>query len=1112
MSFVHLHVHTQFSFLDGVPTLDDLAERVVEIGQTACAITDHGEVSGHFRWQKSAREAEIKPIFGMEGYFTEDRTVKTGQKGQTEAYDHITLLAVNNEGLRNLWTISSLAYTEGFYYKPRLDWDLLTRYGAGIVATSGCMNGCVAKHFAPDADHEFGLKRLTRFQDLLGDRFYIEVHTFKSQKQYDLNAIMMEHASTFGVPLLGVSDAHYLRAEDWEDHELLLAAQFQKTYDDPSRYSYGEGQLHLMDEEEVRKRLSLSLPDFAVDEAVANTVKLADQCDVEISVKLTMPTFLSKPADDVKRLRREASEGLARRRERTGASPTGSWDDYEKRLEYEQGLVIEKGFAGYFLIIQDTVVWAKSQGILVGPSRGSVGGSLLAYVMGITEVDPLRAGLIFERFLDPGRKSLPDIDVDLPPDDRDRVRKYLEKMWHVVAIGTFSALEPRALLRRFSKVLKIPEGDVSQMSKVVGQVKDLGVSRFEVTWDQVLDQVGDDLRVWIEKYPRLFDLMTVFRGHIDHASSHAGGLVVDREQILGRLPLRFLPRDKNVTTQFGMDDVEELGFVKMDFLGVRNLGTLAMAHDMVSEFHVCAECNGSGEKDGEVCPFCYGYAGPIPHFYDWQYAWPTYYEEEDIYTELWTGANIGIFQLESSGLRNLVKRFKPRDLHEVADLIAVFRPGITRALDKVTGMNLLEAYLSKREGKIPVIYRHPDLEPILGKTLASFLYQEQIMQTAGALAGFSLVEQDRIRKILGKLKRKEMVAMRDEFVSRSIEHSGLSEEVANQIFDDMESFGSYGFNQAHAWAYAQDAHWCAWMKHHWPRQFLTSLMRTDGDGVPLYIREARRLGISVLGPDVHESGFEFTLTSSGVIRYGLSGVKFVASAAKTLVKLRPFESLDDIFERVPKKLVNKRAMLSLMKVGALDSLVDPADREWRERLTQGWSLTKFVAHKFFEHRGWKKMDDDHVWTEDTNFDRWCREERVDDLTFWEPELLGLEVSYDPFDQWMDLMVEEDDYVGASEMFAGEYSKVCGIIRKVTTTEVKKPGSKTFGRKMGHIYVERPIGLSNASTDNEQIVVFPDKWDRYRSFLEVGAPVMAGVQKLDRGGGIQLVRCVRFDRL
>lgn len=1069
---IHLHLHTEYSVLDGLPKMAPLMGRVNELGQQAVAITDHGTVSGHLAFWQAARDVGVKPIAGMEGYFSENRRAREseveGQKPTSKtAYTHITILAKNEQGLKNLWSLSSLAYQEGHYYKPRVDWELLDRFSEGLVVTGGCISGCVSAFFDQSGqrfNQDKGIQRIGRFKEIFDDDFYLEIHTFDSEEVHALNKVLVEVAGDFGIPLIAASDSHYLREEDWLDHEVLMAAQTGHTFDDPSRYQYGPGQLFVMSEEDVRSRLNY-LPDDVVDEAVLGTHKIAEQCEeYDIPKKTSMPMYFSDVDADRDALVDAAVEGFKYRIAKLSV-PSEMVDEYQSRLMAELRLVIEKGFAGYFLIVSDLAKQSKKRGILVGPSRGSVGGSLLAYVLGITEIDPIRGKLLFERFLDPGRKTIPDIDIDFPPEGREEVRAYLDGKYHTATVGTLSALKPKRLIRDLGKVLKIPRSDIEAIVKVIDKVKDLGVSGFQISWDEIVAQQSG-LRSWLQKYPRLFELAGKFHGHIRHMGAHAGGVVVDKEPLLGSLPVRV--QREEVRTQFTKDEVEALGFVKMDVLGLRTLDTIKETLEMVWQRH---------GRDA------------VAHPYEWQYEWEKYYEDEAVYRSLWEGKNTGVFQLESAGFREQVQRFLPASLEEIGHLVSVFRPGVTRALDRESGKSLLDMFMERRSGEMPVSFRHPKMESILADTYGSMVYQEQVMKTAEVLAGYSFEEQDRIRKILGKMKRDAMREERKEFVRRCVER-GVEEEVADVVFDDMETFGIYAFNRSHGYGYGTVTYWTAYLKHYFPAEFITALFMTNEEESLLYAREAKRLGIEVLGPDVHESDEGFTLTPKGRIRYGLHRVKFVSEGANVLQELRPFESLDDLFLRVPKRSVNKRAMLSLIRVGALDSLVSDEDRM---RYPKESSDMRVAARRFFDFRGDTPED----------FEAWCKENRFDDRAYSELEYLGTTVTVDPMEPYLALIEKEENFIGQEAMFEGERAMLGGMIRDIRRLKTKR--GKNPGQAMCQMWVERAFDEGGAA---EQIVVFPDEYRRLATKIEVGAPVMVKVERLK--DGVMARNIVRLD--
>lgn len=1089
MSFTHLHLHTEHSFLDGVPTLADLADRVIELGQNSVAITDHGEVSGHLKFQSVAQERGIKPIFGLEGYFVDDRYEK---EGRAYEYDHITLLAYSNEGLHNLWTLSSLAYIEGMYYKPRIDWELLQKYGKGIVGTGGCLNGCVAKYLKPDSyDPEKALERMSRFTEVFDGNFYLELHTFPNDLQREVNQVLVREANTYGIPYIAVSDAHYLYPEDWQKHEILIASQMKKAFDDPTRFTYGEGALAVIGEDEVRNRLLTHLDPDVVELAISNTTKISDMCDVTIEGNRTFPVFLSKPEQDVEHLRVTANEKFKEFIKKAKMTPAQVFE-YQDRFNEEMNLIVEKGYAGYFLVVADLINWAKQQGILMGPGRGSAGGSLVSFILGITEIDPVPTKLIFARFLDPGRKSLPDIDIDVPQSERHRVRKYLEEKYHVATIGTLNTLAPRMLLRDLARVLKLNFEDTNKMIKIIENTKDLTV--LDLSWQKVLEANPGEFGPWMSKYPQLFELMEQFASHYRHAGAHAAGLVVSREDLMGKLPLR--QKDDDIRTQMPMEDVEELGYVKIDLLGLRTLSTLQRAYEMITKSN----------------------RSSLDHFYDWKFKWEAYYEDPDVFRSLWDGNNVGVFQIETSGLSELCRKYMPTTMEDMCALVSLFRPGITRAIDPETGLNLMELFLAKRHGKVKVTYKHPDLEPILENTYGMFLYQEQVMQAFGALAGYTPGEQDRIRKIMGKTKPEEMREQRAQFIERCIKND-MTIALAESIWNDMEQFGVYSFNRSHAYAYGMIAYWTAWMKHHYPAEFMLALFITNDEDTKPYVRECRRLGIDLRAPDVNATA-DFSIRGGG-IQYGLTTVKFVSSAAKIIEENAPYDSVTDILTRLADTKVNKRALESLIRVGALDDIVT---NEERSLVPRDWSPTKIALWLLFcnKNKLTKKLEKEFVASSDptmayfshfeTEFESYAEELRIDDRAYNEVELLADNVTTEPFSQWLEIIKKTARFPGTDALYDGESALLGGVIKRVNNLVTKR--GKTPGQKMAQIWIEFPIleGDRVIDVQTEQIVAFPEIYAKMHATIQEELPVFAKVTKMKNNGGLMLQKLYRMEDL
>jgi len=1088
---VHLHTHSELSFLDGLQTVDQLVDRVVSLDQEAVAITDHGECGGHLRLQHAADKAGIKPIFGMEGYFTDDRFDKSGKKG--ENYDHMTVIALNDKGLSNLWALSSLAYIEGSYYgNPRFDWELLERYNEGLIVTGGCMGGCIGKHLQKDGQYDKAVERISRYQAIFGDRFHLELHTYLDPESEEWNLRVAEAAFDYSVPLISVSDSHYAEPEQWFAHELMTAVQMGKTIYDPDRFSYGPNQLCIFSEEETRSRLNY-LPESMVDQAVNRTNEIAQMCDARVPGARKMPVFFNTEAMDERKLREFVEEGFERKI--VGHISDDKLDTYRKRIEYEMDVVVTRGFPGYFLTVRDIINWSKNEGFLVGPSRGSVGGSLLAYCLDITEVDPIPANLIFERFLNPERVSMPDIDIDMPKNERGLVREYLEKKYgknNIASIGTLNTLGIRQALRDLCRGLAISKDDTAEMCDIIDD--DWNIKNRGADWATVYKQYSKEYAPWITKYPQLFNTIPEVVNHIRHASAHAAGIVISKESLIGSMPLRYSQKNEDVRTQFDMGDIDELGFVKIDLLGLRTLSTLMESLRIIKD-------NNNG-----VLPF--------RHFYEWNQEWSLYYEDADVWDSIGTGNNIGLFQIETGSLRSLVKRFLPRSIEDLCTMIAIYRPGITRAVDAETGLNLLEMYMQKREGKRKVVYKHPKLEKILGVSYGSFVYQEQIMETCVELAGYTIVETDRVRKIVAKSNFEDMREECEIFVKKCGDQ-GIDERTAMSIFDDMRAFGMYGFNKSHGYGYSMLAYWTAWVKYHYPREYMTALFRTNPSDSVVYTRESRRMGIEVLGPDINESGGNFTLTKAGSIRYGLNSVKYISGSAEDIQKLGPFTSMEDFVERVPSRKVNKRAALAMIKCGVFDSI--------------GGSAKVALQNYLKARKEYKNLDRNcnkdcsfcagHL----SGFDCFADlQEDIEARGKHEHELLGTMVSIDPLADYLEVIEQEHNFPGEKKMFQGEKAMIGGMVTMVKPLVTKK--GKNPGSEMCQLWIELPINnieddiMLEDEDDEEisprdesvQIVAFPDTYKRVKEALEIGTPVLVEVEKLR--DGLSLKNIFRLDLL
>lgn len=872
-SFVHLHVHTEYSLLDGATRLRQLVERAKEFGMPAVALTDHGVMYAAVKFYQLAREAGIKPILGCEVYVA-PRTRFDKEARLDERSYHLTLLAETNEGYQNLLILVSKASTEGFYYRPRVDLDLLRQHAKGIIALSGCLSGQILSLLDQGQD-ELAEKMLLEYQGIFGqENFFVEVQNQGLEEQRRLNPRLIRLARSRGVPLIVTNDVHYLERADAEVQDILLCIQTGKTLSDPERLKFSNDQFYFKSPEEMAE-LFHDLP-----EAIANTVEVANRCRVELDFDhFHLPHFpLPEGITAEAYLRDLCAQGT---RARYGEPKAA----VRERLEYELNMIEKMGFTSYFLIVHDFIDFARRRGIPVGPGRGSAAGSLVAYVLGITAVDPLQYGLIFERFLNPERVTMPDIDIDFCYVRRDEVIRYVTEKYgedRVAQIITFGTMAARAVIRDVGRVLELPYTQIDRIARLIP-----GGPR--VTIAKALEYSGE-LREYLAENPDARTVVEIGRkleGLPRHASTHAAGVVVSREPLHTYTPVQ---RNKDeITTQFDMEDLESIGLLKMDFLGLR---TLTVIHDTVEMLK---------ERGIEIDISRLPLDDPKPY---------------QLLREIRTA---GVFQMESRLYQRLCRDLQPENFDDIVAMMALGRPGALQS-------GMMEDYFLCRHEKKKVRYLHPALEPILRETYGLILYQEQVMQIASLLADYSLGEADILRRGMGKKKASLIQQHRERFVSGAGRH-GIPAEMAHTIFDQMEYFGGYGFNKSHSVAYALIAYQIAYLKTYYPVEFmaasLTSVMGSSGK-VAFYIEECRQMGIEVLAPDVNESGMHFTVVGANQIRFGLAAVKNVGTGAiGEIVKGRseePYQSLTDFCYKVDIGRVNVKVLESLIRCGAMDSL------------------------------------------------------------------------------------------------------------------------------------------------------------------------------------------------
>ena len=879
--FVHLHNHSQYSLLDGASRINEMVALAAEYGMPALALTDHGNLFGAIKFYKAARAAGVKPILGCEAYIAPgSRTERKTHADVFESSFHLTLLCRNRAGWENLMKLASHAYLEGFYYRPRIDKELLAEHAEGLIGMSGCLKGEVNVHLRR-GDLERAMTAASRYQEILGpENFYLEVMRSGFKEQEKIIPGVTELSGELGIPVVATNDCHYLRREDARAHDALVCIQTGKKLEDEQRMRMSTDQLYFRSPEEMLEAFE-DMPD-----AVRRTREVAERCEVDLGLgetKLHLPRY--QPPDEYPDmagyLEHLSREGLGRRYEEV--TP-----DLEERLASELGVIKEMGFPGYFLVVKDIVDFAKSRGIAVGPGRGSAAGSLVLYSLGITEVDPRRYGLLFERFLNTARVSMPDVDVDFIDTRRQEIIDYIRKRYgddSVAQIITFGTMQSRAVVRDVGRVMDIPIGEVDKLAKLIPQGMKL---------EEAL-HTSAELRKEVEGVPRYRELMTIARrleGLNRHASIHASAVVIAPRPLIELVPLYKSPED-DVCTQFDMYSLDEVGLLKMDVLGLRTLTVIDEARRLLVE---------SGHDfDPDNLPL----------------------DNPEAYELLQQGQGLGVFQLESAGMRDLSRRMKPESLEHIIALIALYRPG---------PMALIPTYIARKEGREEIGYEHPLLEPICEETYGILIYQEQVMQAAQALAGYTLGDADLLRRAMGKKKPKEMAAQREIFVRGCAEKNRIPKRKAEKIFDLLAKFAGYGFNKSHAAGYGMLSYVTAYLKANHPVEFICATLISETGNfkkLAMFVSEARHMGIDVLRPDVNESQPGFTI-DRGRVRFALGGIKNLGTkAAELIVREREengeYESLLDFLIR-NKGTVNRKAVECMIKAGAFDGFDENRSR------------------------------------------------------------------------------------------------------------------------------------------------------------------------------------------
>ncbi len=908
-SFAHLHVHTEYSMLDGAARIDDLVAAAAQDGQPALAITDHGVLYGVVDFYRAATAVGVKPIIGIEAYVTPGSRFDRPQRRDDVRY-HMTLLAENETGYRNLMKLASKAYLDGYYYKPRMDRELLAEHAEGLIATSGCLGGHVAQLLAPDASREEGniggernyeaaLAAAGMYQDIFGkDSFFIEIQDHGIEAQRRVLPDLVQISKDLGAPLLAANDSHYTHAAEAEAHDVLLCIQTGSTMDEENRFRFEGREYYLKSAAEMHALF----PDADFPGAGTNTLGIAERADVRLEFgNILLPTFPVPPGTTEAGYLRELV--MAGAFERYGDPlPAAA----AERIETELRIIEEMGFPSYFLIVWDLIRYAKASGIRVGPGRGSAAGSIVSYCLGITGLDPLEFGLLFERFLNVGRKQMPDIDMDFDERYRGEVIRYCAERYgsdHVAQIVTFSTIKGRQAMRDAARVLGYPYAVGDRVAKAMPPA----ILGKEATLRQCLDDPGPEADPVIRDYyanaaglrelyqtdpeaKRVVDTARGLEGLRRQDSIHAAAVVISPGPLSDIVPVQRKGDDAEVVTQFEMGAVEALGLLKMDFLGLRNLSTIERALELIED-------NTGQRIDIDAIPR----------------------DDPKVFEMLQAGDTMGVFQLEGSGMRALMRNLRPDRFEEIIALSALYRPGTLGA-----GMHL--EYADRKNGRAEVTYPHSALEEVLADTYGIMVYQEQVLQVARVIAGFSLAEADDFRKAIGKKIPAVMAAQEERFVAGAVAN-GHSEDLARKLFGFIEHFAGYGFNKSHSAAYGLITYQTAWLKAHYPAEYMAALLtssKRDKDRTALYLSECRTMGIEVLVPDVNTSESDF-VARDGRITFGLSAVRNVGEAVVHLIveerkKNGPFLSFQDFVDRVDTSALNKRTVESLIKSGAFDSV------------------------------------------------------------------------------------------------------------------------------------------------------------------------------------------------
>ena len=1067
--FVHLHLHTQYSLLDGAIKIKDLAKKAKEYGYRAVAITDHGNLFGTMSFYKEMKANGIKPIIGMEAYFTTGkRTERKGKGTEDNITDrinhHIILLAKNDIGLQNLMKLSSIAFVEGFYYKPRIDYEVLEQYSEGLIALTACLKG-VPTFYAAQGNEEMAYSWVKKFKDIFGDDLYLELQSNHIPAQETANKTLIEIAKKYDVKFAATNDCHYLLEEDLKAHNVLMAIQMKKTLQELGEDAFGhyEG-MHFASYEEMYKKFEGKWDGW--EKALLNTVEISEKISDSLSVfedkSYKFPEFLKEEASKINisdYLKELAINGLKSRIQKSQISKDIPEKEYWDRLNYELDVIKNMGFDSYFLIVSDFINWSKSNNIPVGPGRGSAAGSLVAFALNITDVDPLKHGLIFERFLNPERISMPDIDVDFCMDNRDRVIEYVKEKYgkdSVAQIITYNTMKAKQTLRDVARAMGMAYKDADVLAKLIpqGNVQGTWLSLEEMyitPIEELMERYGhrgdieDNVKKFRElakKDPQIKELVEIsikLEGLTRHTSLHAAGIVIAPKPLIELAPLyldKSVKDDEsgNIATQYDMAHLEELGLVKMDFLGLKTLTELWKMKELVKQ-------NKGIEIDFLSLDF----------------------NNKEIYEFLSTGNTVGVFQLESKGMRELIKRLKPDRFEDIVAALALYRPGPIKS-------GMVDKFINRKLGREKIEYEFEELEEVLKETYGLIVYQEQIMFISNILAGFSMGEADNLRKAIGKKKADLMAKIKDDFIRRSCDR-GYPKEKIEKLWSEIEEFASYSFNKSHSVAYGYISFWTAYMKLYYPDEFYTVKFSTENSDKKFInlIKDAKSFGINVLPPDINKSSVDFKIETEKHIRFGLGRIKGVGEDTAAHIKSvqekigRDFISFQDFTKNTDNRKVNKKVLEALSKAGAFDSIIEKSGYKNREeflaRLLSSQDVSNVAQRSLFGVKTHQPTDKSATVNKSTT---------GLDILKLEKEVLGFYISGHPLDKYQWVLshinnitnIEDIDDVVQDDI--GKEYILAGVISDL---QIKKTKNGTY------------MAIFNLidKTDIVEVVVFPDRY-------------------------------------